>query len=317
MWATRTGYWGTLWNWMQASRNSKQRNSHKFKLFVLRYPRQSFLLAPIVAAHSTLLLQERVSGWAARVVGSGVRNVGERWRMSTAWVSTSPATTMTSAPLPRPFVPCAVRCTATSTASGPTCTSRQRSTILSTHRSVRCSVQSSWWLREAWNWQFYLKYRIAMWMCEWQFHSLSVCVAQHKDQLFLLGQKKRGRRTGSASVTVSPNNDIFPVSARQQSHYFNAHDNEDRLSNPQDSKNMPILDFSRSRLQWRRLPTANYITTPAHLLVSPFIISSDIPVSCDPVTDLVTSGLMQFLGQNSANSAAANAIMMQRLLGSG
>ena len=29
------------------------------------------------------------------------------------------------------------------------------------------------------------------------------------------------------------------------------------------------------------------------------------------------SGLMQFLGQNSANSAAANAIMMQRLLGTG
>ena len=40
-------------------------------------------------------------------------------------------------------------------------------------------------------------------------------------------------------------------------------------------------------------------------------------MSRDPVTDLVTSGLMQFLGQNNANSAAANAIMMQRLLGSG
>ena len=77
---------------------------------------------------------------------------------------------------------------------------------------------------------------------------LSACVAQHKDQLFLLGQKKRGRRPGSASVT-SLNKEIFPTSARQQSHYYNAHDNEDllenRLSSPQDSKNMSMLDLSR------------------------------------------------------------------------
>ena len=77
---------------------------------------------------------------------------------------------------------------------------------------------------------------------------LSVCVAQHKDQLFLLGQKKRGRRPGSASVT-SLNKEIFPTSARQQSHYYNAHDNEDllenRLSSPQDSKNISMLDLSR------------------------------------------------------------------------
>ena len=42
---------------------------------------------------------------------------------------------------------------------------------------------------------------------------------QHKDQLFLLGQKKRGRRPGS-----SLNKDITVAG---QSHYFNAHENEE------------------------------------------------------------------------------------------
>ena len=77
--------------------------------------------------------------------------------------------------------------------------------------------------------------------------SLSFCVVQHKDQLFLLGQKKRGRRPGTAS---SLNKDIFPTSARQQSHYYNAHENEDLLENrllsqSQDSTNISILDLSQ------------------------------------------------------------------------
>ena len=278
--------------------HTQQRSSHQCKLFALRYP--ALLLAPLPsgAAHSTLLLQERVSGWAARASGSGARSAGGRWRMSTAWVSTSPATTMTSAPPPRPCAPCAARCTATSTASGPTCTSRQRSTTPRTQISpvCPCVCVSS------------VRYRIAL----WEFPRLSVCVAQHKDQLFLLGQKKRGRRPGSASVT-SLNKEIFPTSARQQSHYYNAHDNEDllenRLSSPQDSKH-----FHAWLEQTSIKDTANYVPTfKSHLSSSHLTF----PVSRDPVTDLVTSGLMQFLGQNNANSAAANAIMMQRLLGSG
>ena len=73
---------------------------------------------------------------------------------------------------------------------------------------------------------------------------------QHKDKLFLLGQKKRGRRPGSSASVTSLNKDIFPTSARQQSHYYNAHENEDLLENrlsasSQDSKNVSILDLSR------------------------------------------------------------------------
>ena len=73
---------------------------------------------------------------------------------------------------------------------------------------------------------------------------------QHKDKLFLLGQKKRGRRPGSSASVTSLNKDIFPTLARQQSHYHNAHENEDLLENSlsvssQDSKNVSILDMSR------------------------------------------------------------------------
>lgn len=46
----------------------------------------------------------------------------------------------------------------------------------------------------------------------------SFCV-QHKDQLFLLGQKKRGRRPGSSL------NKEFSLSG--QSHYYNTHENEE------------------------------------------------------------------------------------------
>ena len=46
----------------------------------------------------------------------------------------------------------------------------------------------------------------------------SFCV-QHKDQLFLLGQKKRGRRPGSSL------NKEFSHSG--QSHFYNTHENEE------------------------------------------------------------------------------------------
>ena len=67
----------------------------------------------------------------------------------------------------------------------------------------------------------------------------SFCL-QHKDQLFLLGQKKRGRRPGSS------NKDFLSSVARQQSHYFNTSENEElhemRVSH-QNVKHSSLLDL--------------------------------------------------------------------------
>ena len=205
--------------------HTQQRSSHQCKLFALRYP--GLLLAPLVPLTQLCCcrsesLGER-PGRAAPV--PGVRAGDEEWAQPECPHLPLPQWQVRPHPGPVPRVSQGVQQPVQPPdPHAPPGSAAQHPA----HISVRCVG-------------------IAL-LYDWEFPSLSVCVAQHKDQLFLLGQKKRGRRPGSASVT-SLNKEIFPTSARQQSHYYNAHDNEDllenRLSSPQDSKNISMLDLSR------------------------------------------------------------------------